>query len=89
MQKNERLFLSLAKFLHEAAYFVVQFKCGAIGQPCVPLAYVCKKNVRIAIAVLAFFLFAERIGFEPTKPFRGLHAFQACLFNHSSTFPGL
>ena len=30
---------------------------------------------------------AERIGFEPTKPFRGLHAFQACLFNHSSTSP--
>ena len=32
-------------------------------------------------------IIAERIGFEPTKPFRGLHAFQACLFNHSSTFP--
>ena len=31
--------------------------------------------------------FAEKIGFEPTKPFRGLHAFQACLFNHSSTSP--
>lgn len=30
---------------------------------------------------------AERAGFEPAKPFRGLHAFQACLFNHSSTFP--
>ena len=30
---------------------------------------------------------AERTGFEPVKPFRGLHAFQACLFNHSSIFP--
>ena len=32
---------------------------------------------------------AERTGFEPAKPFRGLHAFQACLFNHSSTFPNM
>ena len=30
---------------------------------------------------------AERTGFEPVKPFGGLHAFQACLFNHSSTSP--
>ena len=30
---------------------------------------------------------AERAGFEPAKPFRGLHAFQACLFNHSSISP--
>ena len=30
---------------------------------------------------------AEREGFEPAKPFRGLHAFQACLFNHSSISP--
>ena len=25
-------------------------------------------------------VFAERIGFEPTIPFRGIHAFQACLY---------
>lgn len=31
--------------------------------------------------------FAEKAGFEPAKPFRGLHAFQACLFNHSSISP--
>ena len=31
--------------------------------------------------------FAERGGFEPPIPFRGIHAFQACLFNHSSTSP--
>ena len=31
--------------------------------------------------------FAERGGFEPPKRFRRLHAFQACLFNHSSIFP--
>ena len=34
-------------------------------------------------------LSAERIGFEPTNRFRRLHAFQACLFSHSSTFPWL
>ena len=33
--------------------------------------------------------FAERAGFEPAIPFRGIHAFQACLFNHSSTSPFL
>ena len=31
--------------------------------------------------------FAERGGFEPPKPFWSLHAFQACLFNHSSISP--
>ena len=30
---------------------------------------------------------AERLGFEPRKPFWSLHAFQACLFNHSSISP--
>ena len=30
---------------------------------------------------------AERRGFEPRIPFWGIHAFQACLFNHSSTSP--
>ena len=33
------------------------------------------------------FYFAERRGFEPRKPFWSLHAFQACLFNHSSISP--
>ncbi len=39
---------------------------------------------------LDFFLcisFAERTGFEPVSRFRRLHAFQACLFSHSSIFP--
>ncbi len=36
-----------------------------------------------------FFVSAERGGFEPPNRFRRLHAFQACLFNHSSTFPWL
>ncbi len=31
--------------------------------------------------------FAERTGFEPVIPFGGIHAFQACLFNHSSISP--
>ena len=30
---------------------------------------------------------AERTRFELVKHFRRLHAFQACLFNHSSTSP--
>ena len=30
---------------------------------------------------------AEREGFEPSKRFRRLHAFQACLFSHSSISP--
>jgi hypothetical protein len=30
---------------------------------------------------------AEKAGFEPAVPFRGTHAFQACLFNHSSISP--
>ena len=39
-------------------------------------------------ALLHFvYYFAERRGFEPLKPFRGLHAFQACQFNHSCTSP--
>ena len=29
--------------------------------------------------------FAERKGFEPSIPFRGIHTFQACSFNHSDT----
>ncbi len=32
---------------------------------------------------------AERTGFEPANRFCRLHAFQACLFNHSSTSPNL
>ena len=34
-------------------------------------------------------LSAERGGFEPPKRFWRLHAFQACLFSHSSTSPWL
>ena len=34
-------------------------------------------------------VFAERGGFEPPIRFWRIHAFQACLFNHSSTFPHL
>ena len=34
-----------------------------------------------------FFDVAERTRFELVKPFGGLHAFQACLLNHSSISP--
>ena len=33
------------------------------------------------------FPFAERPGFEPGNRFGRLHAFQACLFSHSSISP--
>ena len=36
---------------------------------------------------IPFIHFAERTGFEPANQFCRLHAFQACLFNHSSTSP--
>gem|GEM_PF-1240391 len=45
-----------------------------------------KTNAAIDIHQLRHFL-AERTGFEPVKRFGRLHAFQACLFNHSSIFP--
>ena len=50
------------------------------------MAAICKRQKEKGISH-RIYPFAERIGFEPTKPFRGLHAFQACLFNHSSTSP--
>ena len=34
-----------------------------------------------------FHNFAENAGFEPAIRFRRIHAFQACLFNHSSISP--
>ena len=42
--------------------------------------YVCKSRF-----ISTLFVFAERTGFEPVRRFWRLHAFQACLFNHSST----
>ncbi len=30
---------------------------------------------------------AERMGFEPMKPFWSLHALQACALDHSATSP--
>ena len=32
-------------------------------------------------------LSAERVGFEPTIPFWGIHTFQACSFDHSDISP--
>ena len=37
--------------------------------------------------LIVFLFFAERTGFEPVIRFWRIHAFQACLFNHSSTSP--
>lgn len=33
------------------------------------------------------FVYAERVGFEPTIRFRRIHDFQSCPFNHSGTSP--
>ena len=52
-----------------------------------------KRNPRKVILYRDLFLeksfshFAERAGFEPAIHFWRIHAFQACLFNHSSTSP--
>ena len=46
-----------------------------------------EKSVNLLIISKLTLILAERGGFEPPKRFRRLHAFQACLFNHSSTFP--
>jgi hypothetical protein len=39
-----------------------------------------KTNLITKVGILA-----ERKGFEPSIPFRGIHTFQACSFNHSDT----
>ena len=46
-----------------------------------------KPTVQASLTAGSHFLSAERTGFEPVSRFRRLHAFQACLFNHSSIFP--
>ena len=33
------------------------------------------------------FYLAERVGFEPTRRYERLHAFQACAIDHSATSP--
>ena len=59
--------------------FYVYFAMCQKKNPCKVLIY---RNF------LCFTFFpAERRGFEPRIPFWGIHAFQACLFNHSSTSP--
>ena len=45
------------------------------------------KAPRSCLGALNLFFSAERTGFEPANRFCRLHAFQACLFNHSSTSP--
>lgn len=42
-----------------------------------------KRNCTLKVLVDS----AEREGFEPSIPFRGIHTFQACSFNHSDTSP--
>jgi hypothetical protein len=42
---------------------------------------------KLRASLVCLKIFAEKAGFEPAVPFRGTHAFQACLFNHSSISP--
>ena len=46
-----------------------------------------EKTVQQKSLLLRQAFLAERTGFEPVIPFGGIHAFQACLFNHSSISP--
>ena len=53
-----------------------------------PFRCFCGENrIRFFLKALNPFHPAERTGFEPANRFCRLHAFQACLFNHSSTSP--
>ena len=55
-----------------------------MGYPCYPFTHVlAQANLNSSVCKSL----AERGGFEPPKPFWSLHAFQACLFNHSSISP--
>ena len=63
-----------ANFLFDA-----QFRINSVARQI-------KKSANFVHGLFAYRL-AERRGFEPLKPFRGLLAFQAGQFNHSCTFP--
>src|SRR5215217_1675750 len=51
---------------------------------CSPLSI---KNRKAATALRFIIQVAESEGFEPSIPFRGIHTFQACSFNHSDNSP--
>ena len=63
-----------ANFLFDA-----QFRINSVARQI-------KKSANFVHGLFAYRL-AERRGFEPLKPFRGLLAFQAGQFNHSCIFP--
>gem|GEM_PF-2889867 len=46
-----------------------------------------RNGARVNSAPVSFLCFAEREGFEPSIRFWRTHAFQACLFSHSSISP--
>ena len=88
--------MSVAKAYYPPAYDLAQNLCGEtrlLRNPHkLPLAPYSKLLVLTASVskltpTAQRKTFAERRGFEPRKPFWGLHAFQACLFNHSSISP--
>ena len=63
-----------------------------LAHPSPPAAGRCKtqkkrNGARVNSAPVSFLCFAEREGFEPSIRFWRTHAFQACLFNHSSISP--
>ena len=72
-------FHSVGSFFHGWGFF------SHGGPPSPPLDRLLKK--KRSLSLLTDCVLAERTGFEPANQFCRLHAFQACLFNHSSTFP--
>ena len=65
----------------------VYVKVEASSQNVILSARQSTKKATARVCWLLAATLAERGGFEPPKRFRRLHAFQACLFNHSSIFP--
>ena len=64
------------------AFGPFSFHFLSLAQAC--LARPKNENCRFAAAVERV---AETEGFEPSIPFRGIHTFQACSFNHSDKSP--
>ena len=64
---------------------IISHIVALFSTPCSAPPKSCKNRNKDHCRLLRFF--AERGGFEPPKRFGRLHAFQACLFNHSSIFP--
>lgn len=91
-QFRQRLCLYPLSVSKHARYFhiyklCVYVKVEASSQNVILSARQSTKKATARVCWLLAATLAERGGFEPPKPFRGLHAFQACQFSHSCIFP--